>query len=149
MAEHGILDYHQITDNIFLGTNACCKHHFEEELLEKGVTYDISLEEERIDAPWGVEAFLWLPTTDHTAPSMRSLVLGVQVLIMVSRWNAKVYVHCKNGHGRAPTLVAAYFISQGDSVNEAIAKVAEKRPEIHIEDAQKKMLEKFAKEVKW
>jgi len=55
----------------------------------------------------------------------------------------KVYVHCKNGHGRAPTLVAAYFVKQGKSVDEALATIKAKRPSIHLKDIQRKTLEKF------
>ncbi|MEK6853994.1 MAG: dual specificity protein phosphatase, partial [Nanoarchaeota archaeon] len=55
----------------------------------------------------------------------------------------KVYVHCKAGHGRSPTLVAAYFILKGKSVKEALVSVRRKRPGIHPTYAQMKALKKF------
>jgi|TARA_B100000315_G_scaffold226314_1_gene233169 protein-tyrosine phosphatase len=49
--------------------------------------------------------------------------------------NIKVYVHCERGHGRSPTLVAAYFILEGLSASEAIKKVRDKR-RIHLKQSQ-------------
>ena len=54
-----------------------------------------------------------------------------------------MYIHCKNGHGRAPTLVAAYLTTQGMSVEEAIALIKSKRPEIHLEQSQLQAIKRF------
>lgn len=140
-------EYHQITDNIFIGTNQCCQMHFDQDLLEKGVTADISLEGERIDNPEGVGYFVWLPTADHTPPTMNQLYIGVENIKKFIDLGIKVYVHCKNGHGRAPTLVAAYFISQGKDVEAAIEAIRAKRPTIHIEDSQIERLKEFRNEL--
>ncbi len=148
-AEHVIFNYSQINDSIFLGTNFCCSGHFSQDLLEKGIRADISLEAERLDQPGGVDYYLWLPTIDHTAPTINALVLGVQMLHVMSQRKIKTYIHCKNGHGRAPTLLAAYFISQGQSVKQAIRTIAKKRPEIHIEPVQVATLEEFKRTVRW
>jgi len=147
--DHSKMNFSQISEEIFIGTNYCCKAHFTEELVNKGIRADISLEAESLDQPWGVKYFLWLPTVDHTAPTMEALVLGVQMLSVMVQRKQKVFVHCKNGHGRAPTLVAAYLISTGMSLNQAIRTIAKKRPEIHIEPVQLATLEKFEKEVHW
>ena len=149
MDDHLKFDYNKITDEIYLGTNYCCKVHFDSELLKMGVVADISLEAENVDNPYGIKYFLWLPTIDHTAPTMNALVIGCQMIYFLVSRKIKVYIHCKNGHGRAPTLVAAYYISTGMSVKKAIREIAKERHEIHIEPVQKAMLERFAKEVKW
>ena len=128
--------YNQITDHIYLGTNACCVDHFKEDLLEQGITADISLEKEHLDAPYGVDLFLWLPTEDHTPPTPSQLKSGIDMIASLIAQNQKVYVHCKNGHGRAPTLVAAYLMSTGMSMEEALVHIKEKRPVIHLEDSQ-------------
>jgi hypothetical protein len=138
-------DYDQITDTIFLGTNMCCQAGFDKELLSKGVRADISLEELRVDAPQGVDYFVWLPTIDHTAPTMEHLLFGMHTLNFCMQRNIKVYIHCKNGHGRATTLLAAWLIKkQGKTVDEAIALIKEKRPTIHLQDVQIEALKKFA-----
>ncbi len=137
------LEYDYITDGIFLGTNGCCKAHFDEGLAKKGITADISLEGERVDGAFGVTSYLWLPVLDKEAPSQNQLGLGVAAMRKLKQMNEKMYVHCRNGHGRAPTLVAAYLICNGMSVEEAIQFVKERRSTIHLQDVQVEALEKF------
>ncbi len=136
-------EYNQITDHIYLGTNACCVDHFKNELLNIGVKSDISLEKENLDAPYGVEMFLWLPTVDHTPPTPSQLQTGIDAIISLVQQDEKLYVHCKNGHGRAPTLVAAYLIQTGMTADEAVALIKLKRPVIHLEESQLKALHSF------
>lgn len=137
---HPPLDYNHIIDGIYIGTNVCCQAHFDERLVKEGITADISLEEEKLDAPFGVEFFLWLPVKDLTAPTPDQFELGVSVLEKLVALKKKVYVHCRLGHGRAPTLVAAYLIKQGKSVEEAEASLRARRSGIHLEPAQRQAL---------
>jgi len=137
-------EYNFITEQILLGTNACCMVHFDKGLIEMGVTGDISLEEERLDAAQGAEFFLWLPVKDHTPPSMAQLRVGTHTLRELVDSGEKVYVHCRNGHGRGPSLVVAYFILLGDDFETAHAKVKEKRSVIHLDDGQIERLKEFA-----
>ena len=44
----------------------------------------------------------------------------------------KFYVHCRFGHGRAPTMLAAYFISKGDTAEEAVKKIKPETPMVMI-----------------
>lgn len=136
-------EYNQITEEIFIGTNFCCGVHFKEELLNKGITADMSLEEERVDQPFGVEFFFWLPTEDELPSSEDQFTLGVSILKKCVELKRKIYVHCIHGHGRAPTMVAAYFISQGDTVGGAIQCIKDKRPVIHLNEAQINALKQF------
>ncbi len=138
-------EYSQITEHIYIGTNQCCKAHFDKELTDAGIVADVSMEQENLDNPFGAEFFLWLPTIDHTAPTQAQLHVGVATLTELIAQNKKVYVHCKNGHGRAPTMVSAYLISTGKSPEEAVALIKEKRPPIHLEDVQIAALEEFAR----
>lgn len=136
-------DYDRITDRIFIGTNMCCLDGYKIELLTKGINADISLEKERLDNPVGVDFFLWLPVSDKHAPTDAQLELGIANLDYFVRNGINVFVHCKNGHGRAPTLVAGYFVSQGNTVQQAIDMVSEARPEVHLEDEQIAALERY------
>jgi len=138
------LDFNYIADGIYIGTNQCCQTHFDEELQREGIEADISLEENRIDAPFGVHFYVWMPIKDHAAPTKEQLDFGVSILQNLVATKKKIYVHCKNGHGRAPTLVAAYFMKQGKSVDEALATIKAKRPSIHLEDVQRKALDEFS-----
>lgn len=139
------LDYNYISDGIYIGTNQCCQTHFDERLRKEGVTADISLEKERIDAPFGVDFYVWLPVEDHAPPTPDQLNFGVATIDKLVAIKKKVYVHCKNGHGRAPTLVAAYFIKQGKSFEEAEKVIKSKRPSMHLQDSQREALKVFAK----
>lgn len=145
---HKSFDYDQINDQVFLGTNMCCQVGFNRELLTKNVRADISLEELKVDAPMGVDYFLWLPTIDHEAPTIDKLNLGVYTLNFLISRKIKVYIHCKNGHGRAPTLFIAYLIKTGMEVNEAIKYLQSKRPAIHLSTAQLEALNSFKNSLK-
>ncbi len=136
-------EYSQITDQILLGTNACCRVHFDKGLVDMGVRGDISLEQERLDEVQEVEFFLWLPVEDHTPPSMAQLRVGTQALKELVDVGEKVYVHCRNGHGRGPSLVIAYFILLGDDYDTAFYAVQSKRSVIHLDVDQIERLKEF------
>lgn len=144
---HNSIEFSKIDNRIYIGTNQCCRYHFNKNLLSKGISADISLEENRVDAPFGVQSYLWLPTIDGTAPSDHQLNLGVKHLTNLVNEKHKVYIHCKNGHGRAPTLVAAYYISLGHSVADAIKMVLSKRRGAHLNQKQKEALSAFAQTI--
>ena len=137
------MDVSEITPTLLVGTNACCMMHYKLLLIERGVLHDVSLEGENVDAPFGAETYLWLPTPDHEAPSLMSLWLGVQHIREVIEKGGRVYVHCKNGHGRGPTLAAAHLISTGMTLDEAVAAVRHGRPETHLEPIQYDALKSF------
>jgi dual specificity MAP kinase phosphatase len=141
-------DYDQITDEVFIGTNMCCQMGFSEELLSKGVRADISLGKDRTDAPQGVDYFLWLPTENGMPPKPKDLEIGVKFLNSLISNKIKTFVHCKNGHGRAPTFFAAYLISKGMGVEEAIAEVVSKRKGASLSSTQIEALHEFKRQTK-
>jgi protein-tyrosine phosphatase len=141
-------EFNYITDGIYIGTNQCCQTHFDERLKREGITADVSLEEDRLDAPFGVEFYLWLPVKDHTPPTPAQLELGVDFLEKLVGLGKKIYVHCRRGHGRAPTLVAAYLIKKGNIPEEAEKLIKAQRPSIHLQPSQKQALEAFFQEFK-
>lgn len=139
------LEYNYIVDGIYVGTNQCCQMHFDDKLKKEGISADISLEEERIDAPFGVDFYVWIPIKNHAAPKEEQLDFGVATLEKLVSLRKKIYVHCQNGHGRAPTLVAAYLVKQGRTPEKAINFIKSKRPTIHLEEVQKSALDIFLK----
>ena len=140
---HSPVNFNQITDSIWIGNNMCCAIH-NRELLQLGFDADIDLEENRAEEPPHTSIYLWLPTKDHMPPAMEQLTVGSAALKSLVEQHMKVYVHCKNGHGRAPTLVAAYLISKGLAVHEAIQLIKERRPAIHLWPSQVEALSRFA-----
>lgn len=140
--KHVPFEYNKIDNYIYIGTNQCCQVHFKKELLDKGIRADISLEKENLDNPYDITYFFWLPVVDKTAPTQEQLLIGAENIKRFVDNKIKVYVHCKRGHGRSPTLVAAYYILIGFSYTEAIKKIRSKR-NIHITRVQSKALKEF------
>lgn len=140
---HPRFAYSKITPTLYLGTNLCCAKHGSQ-LLRLKVTIDISLEEERFDIPHELTTFLWLPVPDHHAPTNEQLFIGTSVLTEAEEKGYIVYAHCKNGHGRSPSLVIAHFIRKGMPYEKAYKFVASKRPEIDLTYAQISALKSFA-----
>ena len=145
-SKHVTFEYSRITSQIYIGTNQCCKTHFKQELLEKGIDGDLSLEGEKIDAAFGVQYYMWLPVKDHDAPTQEQLHMGVQYLNSVLEMKKKIYVHCKHGHGRAPTMIAAYFVTQGMTTEEAFAYIKKRRETIHPSKSQIAAVQEFEKQ---
>lgn len=80
----------------------CCALH-SQTLIKLGFDADIDLEENRAEEPPRVKIYLWLPTPDSQAPTLSQLKAGVSLITAQVQANSKIYLHCKNGHGRAPT----------------------------------------------
>jgi len=147
--EHTRMSYNKIEELLYAGNNMCCQTHFEMELLSKGITTDISLEAERLDNPQGVKYFFWFPWVEDTAPTTELINLALDVLDDLLEKNIKIYVHCKNGHGRTTTFLASYLIRKNIiSVDEALAILKERRPSGHINEIQKEFLKGFQKALK-
>jgi len=136
-------EYTQITPNIYIGTTMCCQAHFDAELIKKGITVDISLQGEDVDTPFGVEEFVWIPVKNNTPPTPDQITMGVSVINNAIRLGKKIYVHCRFGHGRGPTMVAAYLVSLGKTAEDAVAFIASKRNAVHLTDSQMAALKQF------
>ena len=138
----------KITSYIHIGTNLCCGLHFQK-LKKLGFVADLDLEAERIErlSP-GFKNYLRLPVKDDYAPSQKQFEKGTDFIDKFVKAKKKIYVHCKKGHGRSPTMTAAYFIRKGKSVSNAIKYIKTCRPEIHLEKVQVEALKKWSKRFK-
>jgi len=147
-----IMDYTKIDDNIYIGSNLCkgsvCPVH-EPEFTKLGVCVEINLDNEKKETPPdNIDTYVWMPVVDGHPPSPDQLDLGSALINQAVKNNKTVYVHCKNGHGRSPTLIAAYYIRYYRiTLSEAEKIIKKKRSEIHIEKTQIKALKDF--EQKW
>lgn len=141
---HERVQYSRITPYIFIGTNLCCFAHAS--ALERiGASVDIDLEYEHPTAERpGMDMALYLPTRDHRAPTLDKLIVGTALIDTAVKAGKRVYVHCKNGHGRAPTLVAAYLMATGMARKQAVAFIKARRPVVHLNGAQSSALARFA-----
>lgn len=147
-----IFDYSKVNDQIFIGSDLCkggvCLIHGEE-FRKLGVSVELNLSAENNELPpKDMEMYLWLPVVDGYAPSQFQLDVGTCAMNDAISTGKKVYVHCKNGHARSPSMVVAYLMRfEGYSLENAISLIQERRPEVHIEETQRKALEEFS--LKW
>jgi predicted protein tyrosine phosphatase len=139
------LKYCQITPQIYIGAQHGRRG---KRLLEQeGITGDVNMRIEYDDAEHGValEHYCHLPSVDDAAPTLEHLDEGAAFIDRLVRAGEKVYIHCAGGLGRAPTMAAAYFVSQGMSLDDALALIRQKRPFINPQPCQLEQLERFEK----
>ena len=111
-----VWQYSKVTPQLYVGGQHTIQGYAE--MREFGITAIVNMREARYsDVKQGIggERHLHLPTVDHTPPSVDDLMRGVAFISeeISSRENAKVYIHCAAGCGRAPTMAAAYLVSTG------------------------------------
>lgn len=88
--------------------------------------------------------YLRLPTDDNGAPTIEDIKTGVEFIEQELNRGGRVYIHCWEGIGRSATMAAAYFVSQGDSPDEAWARIRSIRPFIRPTRTQITRLEEYA-----
>lgn len=119
-------------------------------LEKRGVNGSVNLRVEYDDAANGLalDHYCYLPTVDDDCPSPEHFQKGVDFIRSVVEDGGQVYIHCKAGVGRAPTMAAAYFVAEGMSVDEAIALIQRTRPFISITPPQMEALHGYAEAIK-
>ncbi|MBK8047375.1 MAG: dual specificity protein phosphatase family protein [Anaerolineales bacterium] len=143
-----MLAYSRVTPQVYVGPQY---NQRGKKLLEsEGVNADVNLRIEYDDAAHGLalEHYCHLPTVDDDGPSPEHFQKGVDFIDGVVRNGGKVYIHCKAGVGRAPTMAAAYFISTGMTATEALALIKETRPFITPTRPQIEALQRYETYVK-
>jgi hypothetical protein len=116
------------------------------ELRSWGISAVVSMRDDFDDRASGIapERYLNLPVIDNTAPTMEQLMRGVEFIERERRRGGKVYVHCKAGAGRAPTMAAAYLVATGHTAEEAWRELRGMRPFIHPHRSQRACIREFA-----
>ncbi len=69
--------------------------------------------------------YLWLPVLDHADPTPEQLMTGVYFINVTVSALRRILVHCRMGIGRSPTMVAAYLMWRGRSIDDAIQTVTQ------------------------
>ncbi len=138
-----LIKYSRITPKIFVGPQY--RMAGKQKLERLGITADVNLRLEFDDAAHGLalQHYCHLPTIDDDAPTIAHLQQGAAFIRQIVAEGGKVYIHCAGGVGRAPTLAAAYFITQGMSLDEALTLIKRSRPFIKIMPVQMAQLRQF------
>lgn len=140
-------NYDFIIDGIYIGSNQCCSVHLSKLLTNEGIDVNISLEEDRLDQPFGVISYAWIPIIDMDVPTIEQLEYGIKTLEHFVTSGHKIFVHCKNGHGRSSTLVTAYLMQSKDiSFEEAFGLIKKGREHAHMNEKQESFVKEYFKD---
>jgi len=114
-----------ITEQVAIGGAAITPDNWCELVEKHRFTAVVNLRAECQDVfgPPLPAAYLWLPVQDHTDPTPEQMLLGAQFVNAAVRVEQRVFIHCRMGIGRSPTLAAAYLITTGLSVDEALRRI--------------------------
>ena len=63
--------------------------------------------------------YLHLPTTDNTPPTLEDLIKGAEFVDTEIKNKGKVYIHCRQGLGRGPSMAIAYLLKLGTTYDDA------------------------------
>jgi hypothetical protein len=135
--------YSRITPDVYVGGQY--GRRGKRTLEQWGINGVVNLRTEFDDAAHGLtlEHYCHLPTVDDEAPTLDHLREGADFIRRVIDGGGKVYIHCAGGVGRAPTQAAAYLITQGMTLDDALALIRETRPFINIMPPQLEQLRRF------
>src|SRR6476620_6143717 len=100
-------------------------------LRRSGIDIVLTLTEDPLPRHWVNEAGLLavhLPVPDMQAPTVEQLATAVETISNAKASGMAVAVHCMAGIGRTGTILAAYFVNEGMSPEEAIRTVRRLRP---------------------
>jgi protein-tyrosine phosphatase len=138
--------YSWITPNILLGAQPA--RRLWGKLTQLGVTCVVNMREE-FDYQKEIGSlpvdYMYLPTKDNTPPTLEHLQRGAGFIKLHVDRGGKVYIHCWEGLGRGPTMVATHFVAMGDTPDEAWKKIQKVRPFIRPTQSQRDRLAEYAK----
>lgn len=92
---------------------------------------------------------LHLPIDDQTAPTQSELQAALDFIDQQRIDGRAVLVHCRVGEGRTGSILAAYLIRQGVTVESALVHLRSIRPGAISAPAQRQALAVFAREREW
>jgi protein-tyrosine phosphatase len=136
IAGRPMLKRSQITANLFLGSQYNLVGL--RKLKALGVTAIINMRMHSIYSEAQYEGFhyLHLPTEDNTPPSMEVLIKGADFADKEVKSGGKVYIHCRQGLGRGPTMTIAYLLKTGLTYDDAFALIKKVRTFINPRPSQ-------------
>ena len=136
----------RITSQLYVGPQLS-KRGWQKLRDQYNVRSVVNLRVERDDRDRGIEPehYLWLPTIDHTSPTVEQLQRATEFIHARIQAGDAVYIHCAAGVGRAPLTAASYLVSQGHSPEEALDLIRSRRPFISQSTNQRTRLEQFAR----
>lgn len=105
----GPASFDRVTELVWIGSRIVSLADYRR-VRQAGLRACVDMKQEGAD-PWSFEAFLWLPTPDHEAPSQAHLRMGLAFLRECERAVLPTLVSCHAGIGRSATLVLAHLLA--------------------------------------
>ena len=117
----------QITANLFLGSQYNLVGLRKMKAL--GITAIINMRMHSVysEARYDGFHYLHLPTVDNTPPPIDVLIKGADFADAEIKKGGKVYIHCRQGLGRGPTMTLAYLLKTGLTFQDAFNLVKKVR----------------------
>lgn len=112
-----------------------------------GIKAIVNLRRQRIPRAVGSIKILHVPTQDWRPPTLDGLKRGIRFIDSHVSKKQAVYVHCRLGEGRGPTMAAAYLISKGMTAEEAVAHIQRFRPMARPNRMQMRQLARLQEEL--
>jgi protein-tyrosine phosphatase len=113
----------QVTGHLFLGSQYSKLGL--KKLKALGVTAIVNMRTHSVYTKARYEGikYLHLPTVDNTPPPLEVLIKGANFIDEEIKNKGIVYVHCRQGLGRGPTMALAYLIKIGMTYDDAYAMI--------------------------
>jgi len=126
----------QITADLFLGGQYNLRGL--RRLKAIGITAIVNMRETSIypEARYQGFQYLHLPTVDNTPPTLEDLLKGARFIEQQVKNKGKVYIHCRQGLGRGPSMAIAYLLKTDLTYTDALALVKKVRPFIQPRPSQ-------------
>jgi protein-tyrosine phosphatase len=117
----------QITEHLFLGSQYNLVGL--KKLKDLGITAIVNMRvhDTYHEAIYEGIKYLHLPTVDNTPPPLEVLMKGADFIDEEIKNKGIVYVHCRQGLGRGPTMAMAYLIKLGMTYDDAYAMIRKVR----------------------
>ncbi len=130
------LKHSRITPNLYLGSQYNLIGL--RKLKERGVTAIVNMRMHSVytEAQYAGINYIHLPTVDNTPPPMDILIKGANFVDAEIKRGGKVYIHCRQGLGRGPTMAIAYLIKTGLTYEDAFALIKKVRTFINPRPSQ-------------
>jgi atypical dual specificity phosphatase len=116
-------------------------------LRDQGIELLVCLAEDPPPRHWVNEAGLFLvhvPVQDYTAPAPEQLDQALSNITLAHEKKMGVGVCCGAGLGRTGTILACYFVTQGLTAKNAVARIRRLRPGSIETEEQERAVEDFA-----
>ena len=126
-----ILKNSQITANLYLGSQYNLIGL--QKLKKLGITAIVNMRMHSVydDAHFAHIKYIHLPTFDNTPPEIEDLIKGASFVENEIKNGGKVYIHCREGLGRGPTMTIAYLLKIGVEFDDAFNMIKKVRPFIN------------------